>query len=205
MLLCISDFHNIQPFKKLDKVIDDTIEAVFFTGDLSNWQETANYFIEYFKKKKLELYCIAGNNDPSSVRTIMTCDVEKHEKKFKHWRVAGIGGGLPSPYYSTYEKTDAQIKTQLEKIKIDENTILLSHVPPYGVLDMVSGKLHIGSHSLHQAIIEHKPFAVFCGHVHEQEGYEKLGSTHIFKIPAVTNSKVMKVDLQTLKFEIIKL
>ena len=68
--------------------------------------------------------------------------------------------------------------------------ILLTHIPPYGVLDRVDsasvppswvGK-HAGSKSILEYIRRQQPHYVFCGHIHESEGFEKVGHTQVYNL-----------------------
>jgi len=68
--------------------------------------------------------------------------------------------------------------------------ILLTHLPPYGVLDRVeSGSVPpawVGRHAGSKAVLEYvqkqQPRYVFCGHIHESEGFEKLGRTEVYNL-----------------------
>jgi len=68
--------------------------------------------------------------------------------------------------------------------------ILLTHVPPYGVLDRVESKIippsWVGRHAGSRAILEYiqskQPEYVFCGHIHESEGYERVGRTQVYNL-----------------------
>jgi Icc-related predicted phosphoesterase len=68
--------------------------------------------------------------------------------------------------------------------------ILVTHVPPYGVLDTVNSNIarpewagrHAGSKAILQYIKQYQPRYVFCGHIHEAEGTEKLGQTSIYNL-----------------------
>jgi len=69
--------------------------------------------------------------------------------------------------------------------KVEEVDIILSHLPPYGVLDMSELNEYlkleagpIGSKILRKFIIEKKPKLVVCGHLHIP-GKERLGKTLI--------------------------
>jgi Icc-related predicted phosphoesterase len=81
------------------------------------------------------------------------------------------------------QKTTLQAQHVLEGF--GEIDVLLCHQPPYGVLDKVSwsdapkhwqGK-HAGSKTILQYIKKHKPKYVFCGHIHESAGTQKVGNT----------------------------
>jgi len=68
--------------------------------------------------------------------------------------------------------------------------ILLTHIPPYGVLDRVdSASIHpswVGRHAGSKTILEYirrrQPRYVFCGHIHESEGFEKVGRTEVYNL-----------------------
>ena len=68
--------------------------------------------------------------------------------------------------------------------------ILVTHVPPYGVLDTVNSNIarpewagrHAGSKAILQYIRHYQPGYVFCGHIHEAEGMEKIGQTSIYNL-----------------------
>jgi Icc-related predicted phosphoesterase len=68
--------------------------------------------------------------------------------------------------------------------------ILVTHVPPYGILDTVNSRLarpewagrHAGSKAILQYIRRYQPQYVFCGHLHEAEGTENVGQTQIYNL-----------------------
>jgi Icc-related predicted phosphoesterase len=68
--------------------------------------------------------------------------------------------------------------------------ILVTHVPPYGVLDRVDSKTippsWVGRHAGSRAILEYtqrqQPDYVLCGHIHEAEGYERVGKSQVYNL-----------------------
>ena len=68
--------------------------------------------------------------------------------------------------------------------------ILLTHIPPYGVLDRVDSATippawigrHAGSKTVLEYIRKQQPRYVFCGHIHESEGFERLGQTEVYNL-----------------------
>jgi Icc-related predicted phosphoesterase len=68
--------------------------------------------------------------------------------------------------------------------------ILVTHVPPYGILDTVNSNIarkewagrHAGSKAILQNIKHYQPRYVFCGHIHEAEGMEKIGQTSVYNL-----------------------
>jgi Icc-related predicted phosphoesterase len=70
--------------------------------------------------------------------------------------------------------------------------ILVTHVPPYGVLDRVESKTippswvgrHAGSGTILEYIQRQQPAYVFCGHIHESEGFEKIARSQVYNLGA---------------------
>ncbi len=55
--------------------------------------------------------------------------------------------------------------------------VLVVHEPPYGTLDVVSSRKHIGSQHVLQLMQQLCPRVLLCGHVHESPGIERSGGT----------------------------
>jgi len=70
--------------------------------------------------------------------------------------------------------------------------ILVTHVPPYGIMDRVNSKItplswigrNAGSKTILEYIKQKRPGYVFCGHIHEGEGIVKWGETEIYNLGA---------------------
>ncbi len=61
---------------------------------------------------------------------------------------------------------------------IPEGTdILITHGPPYGILDKTFDKLSVGCQDLLDAVIKIKPKYHIFGHIHESNGHIKLNET----------------------------
>jgi Icc-related predicted phosphoesterase len=74
--------------------------------------------------------------------------------------------------------------------RLGQVDILVTHVPPYGILDTVNSNIarpewsgrHAGSKAILQYIRRYQPRYVFCGHIHEAEGVAKIGQTSIYNL-----------------------
>ena len=60
---------------------------------------------------------------------------------------------------------------------IDEKTILVTHVPPFGTVDKIFIGMHGGSKELRELVDKFKPRLVLSGHIHEDPGYKKINNT----------------------------
>ena len=98
-------------------------------------------------------------------------------KSVKFW-------GLSNSYFT---KKDVNENFQQRLAKIPSNIdILITHRPPYGILD--KSYKHLGSTYLLQAVMKIAPRYHLFGHVHEAYGIEKLNET-TFVNASVVNEK----------------
>jgi Icc-related predicted phosphoesterase len=58
-----------------------------------------------------------------------------------------------------------------------EGMILMVHVPPFGINDMIPSGLNVGSTSVLKIVEEFRPILVLSGHIHEDYGVEHLNGT----------------------------
>lgn len=70
--------------------------------------------------------------------------------------------------------------------KIPQDTdILITHGPPYGILDKILNGLHVGCEDLVQKIIAIKPKFHIFGHIHEAHGLTKQDDTTYINVSSV--------------------
>lgn len=140
---------------------------------------TKNYFAKLAKLSKSGIMAIAGNDDQPFVKfAIKGQNVYNiHEKPKIISKLAFIGqeGATKGPGYLVYP--EYKVKTHLDQMlnKVsDRYVILVSHAPPYHILDVGVrfGKSRIGSTALREFIEEHNKRIrlVICGHSHINGG-----------------------------------
>jgi len=78
-------------------------------------------------------------------------------------------------------------------LKENSNSILITHNPPYGILDKAYDGNHVGSKIILKAIKKHKPKLVLCGHIHEAKGKAKIGKTIIYNLGSHGDYKVLNI------------
>ncbi|MEK6844595.1 MAG: metallophosphoesterase [Nanoarchaeota archaeon] len=121
-------------------------------------------------------------------------------RNFKGVKIGGLEYFVDDIWVETfkpnrYEEKLKRSNKQTEKAKRILNwfgklDVLVCHQPPYGVLDKVTNKvapknwqgLHAGSNVILDYIKRQQPKYVFCGHIHEGEGYRKIGKTEIYNL-----------------------
>ncbi|MBI2079443.1 metallophosphoesterase family protein [Candidatus Micrarchaeota archaeon] len=187
-LLVLSDLHDEQIFLDYfrNHYSKSSFDAVFICGDITNGSYSyAKDVISLFPKT----YFIPGNNEPKLIVERLSKEggwTHGISTKLEEFNVVGFGFSNPTPFNTVGELEEDDIYLQISKLPINEKTLFLCHAPPYGYFDKVKGKC-VGSTAILKIIKEKKPFAVFCGHVHEYSGVEKIDSTYLVKIPAAVN------------------
>jgi Icc-related predicted phosphoesterase len=72
------------------------------------------------------------------------------------------------------KRNSKEIRSIWEKIPINTD-ILITHGPPYGILDLSVGKDHAGCQALYERVRVIKPKLHVFGHIHEAYGKQQGG------------------------------
>lgn len=57
---------------------------------------------------------------------------------------------------------------------VDNKTILVTYIPPFGIQDKTFIGMHLGSKVIRRIVEVKKPMLVLSGHIHENPGYSKF-------------------------------
>jgi uncharacterized protein len=195
-MLVLADIHGEETvLEKLQAYKKDTHDCVLVAGDTTN---NSTSFMADIIEAFQGAYIIPGNNESANVHEIMQkAKHYAHEKRFElkdGYNLVGFGFSNPTPFHTPGELKDEEIYKKLAAMKIDGKTILLLHAPPYGLLDEIKGN-HVGSQAIRKIIEEKQPYLVFCGHLHEVIGVERLGKTLIVNVPAAESGKCCTAEI----------
>lgn len=167
---------------------------ILFAGDLTNVGnlEDVVRFAELLSKVDCEeKYVIAGNHDfcfDNSLRNIAKEILTNKGITYIDNEIITTKSGLTifgspnCPYlhnwaFYTTGKQFFNLYSNVEYVDI-----LLTHCPPLGILDEVNNQGYpenVGERQITNYINRHHPKLVVCGHIHEQNGIIKKGSTTI--------------------------
>lgn len=170
-ILAVADIHGSQfrlnlVLKNIEKYNPD---IVVVCGDITQFGpgEVAKNFLNQIP---IETLAVTGNIDSLDVK-----DSIDNSKALLVEKKRVIKNGLP---FFGINKLDLSLFNIIEKEKlVDEKTIIISHMPPYGSQDKVFIGLHGGSKELREIVDKYHPRLVLCGHIHEDPGYTKLKNT----------------------------
>ena len=170
-ILAVADIHGSQyrlnlVLKNIDRYSPDLI---VICGDITQFGpgELAKTLLDQIP---VETLTVTGNIDSDDVKNGIedskAINIEMKKIVKKGIPFVGISG----------TKTD-EFKFLEDKKMIDNKTVIVSHVPPYGLQDKIFIGLHGGSKELRKIIDSYHPRLVLCGHIHEDPGYtENNGS-----------------------------
>ncbi len=150
--------------------------------------ETQKFSFMDLKLKEFESFVLVGGASSTSPQ-------RRDGKKGENIRVLKKNWNIRQKLY------DKNFKKALEiKKKTGKKIVFLTHNCPYNTkLDKVKkgpvkGK-HYGSYQERLAIRKYKPDLVFCGHMHENFGKDKIGKSVIYNVGSAMDGKflVMKI------------
>lgn len=192
-IFVISDFHgNTQAFKNVAAIITKPkADLIIICGDITNFGtvEQAKMLMSKLTSPQRPIFFVPGNCDPPSLTetTIPNAyNLHGNCKTFKNLSFIGVGGSPIGPLHTPFETTEKGILNVLNEgysrcpATPQNKLVIVSHTPPHNTkLDLAFIGEHIGSTGIRQFIEEKKPAAVFCGHVHEGRGIDRIGETII--------------------------
>jgi len=171
-LIVGSDFHGNEAMVErfIARAEEEHAEIALICGDITNFGtlREATHLLSLFTRISIPVLFVPGNCDPPS---LLGVDLEG---------VRSLHGKTVS--YGEVSIDEEQIMVELnraaEGLVDDRRFILLSHAPPRDTrLDRTRFYLHVGSVSVRRFIEDKEPFVVFCGHIHEAKGKDRIKNT----------------------------
>jgi len=184
-----SDFHgSIKAFREAASRAEDAqANVVVVCGDITHFGsvQEARTLLSPLVNLRLPVLFVPGNCDPPS---LVGVDMEGVRcihglcETYGDLMFLGVGGGLISSFRTSFEMMEEEIMDVLTRgfrqASSGRRLILVSHHPPKDTkIDRLYSGKHIGSLSVRRFIEEKKPSIVFCGHVHEARGTDRIGET----------------------------
>ena len=191
-ICCISDTHEKHERLKMP----DGIDILLYAGDFTNWntskESVVNSFLNWFKNQKAKYkYLVCGNHDlyfnslKKPQKDAIIDDLKKNnilylENNFGDFPELNLNiYGFPQTlkrnlFYlgDAFEVSGAKMN-EICNINFDKKIdILITHCPPYQILDYTYKNKNIGSLTLlEDLILRVKPKIHIFGHNHDESGY----------------------------------
>lgn len=197
-IMALADLHEEDAILDRLRNIEEnrSFDYLIIAGDIA--EQSINY-VEELSGIVNQAFYIPGNNENKEMIKIM----EKkgflvHEKRIEikeGYNIVGFGYSNITPFNTPGELSEEEIYKKASKMNIDEKTILITHVPPKGILDSVKN-INIGSESIAKIVKEKKPKINIFGHVHGIGGKQIFEKTLCVKIPSAYEMKCMYMEIK---------
>jgi len=206
-LLVVSDFHGSieAAHKTAAKARKTETDAIIVCGDITHFGsvEDAEKILAPLTALGLPVLFVAGNCDPSHLADAQIKGaMNLHEQCHRLDTVSfmGLGASPSSRFYSWFEMSETKILNALmqtaDRCSEGRSLVVVSHTPPKGTkVDRAFSAIHAGSISLRTFIEIRKPSIVFCGHIHEAKGIDRIGDTIIVNPGPVKHGNCAISDL----------
>ncbi len=185
-LLLFSDLHADRAMTSHLVEQAQAADILVGAGDLANVRRHLDVSINLLRQVNRPTILVAGNSETTE-ELISACQdwpsahvLHGSSVTIANLTFYGIGGAIPvTPFGAwSYDLTEEQATKLL--INCPAGCILVSHAPPYGVLDVDSRGKHLGSTAIRDAVIRVQPQLVVCGHIHSGGGQmDRIDSTPV--------------------------
>lgn len=111
---------------------------------------------------------------------------------------------IGTPYEISEGEIAERLRLAASGCRRVERRVLVTHVPPRGVLDRTHSGVHAGSESVREFVLREQPELLISGHIHEAAGQERLGSTLVVNCGAAMRGHyaVIELDEQGVRAEL---
>lgn len=185
-LLLFSDLHRNTDAARSLVARSTGVDLAIGAGDFGNLRCHIRDCIEILRELTCPVVLVAGNNE-STDQLAKACAgwssaYVLHGTAVNVAGVAlfGLGGGIPTTLFGpwSYDFTEDSAEALLAPCTACD--VLVTHSPPWGLVDVSSRGDHLGSRAVRQAVERLQPRLVVCGHIHGSAGQQtRLGSTTI--------------------------
>ncbi|NOX71952.1 MAG: hypothetical protein GXO64_04635 [Candidatus Micrarchaeota archaeon] len=183
-ILCASDIHHNEKIaEKIFEVIEkEKIDVFVSAGDF-----VSDHFAkDMLDRMKVRSFVVHGNWDTNiktdnKLVTILKNEVIEYLGYFFF--------GIDDRFALDEEIFDIISGKPLEK------TIMISHSPPYGILDATWGGLNVGFPIYREFLENNEGIIHVCGHIHESSGYILYKNNIIINAACIYSKKGYIIDL----------
>ncbi len=183
-IFAVTDLHgNAEKAEEFSRIIgEEKPDVVLIGGDITNFgtPSRAAYMLSFFTMEEGAVFFVPGNCDPKELLGVEELEDARnvHGRMLSHdgYEILGLGGSNPTPFSTFTELSEVEIEGILRDLKPASNTIILSHLPPYGTkMDRTFWGHHVGSRALRDFVERSEPRLVVVGHIHEGRGRDRIG------------------------------
>lgn len=171
--------------KIVDKLCSYNLPVLVLKGNMYSKTSEARLFVRNLHSKYKNLYYKKTGKIKIKGQNFVFFDMIYEPHSHKQYFLKN---------YTQKVKSNINREKKLNRmLKELDNPILITHAPPYKILDKTLTNSHIGSKILLSAITTNPPKMVLCGHVHEGKGSKKTLGTTIHNLGFMGDYKILKI------------
>ena len=182
-ILFSSDLHgHIGAYKRFSELLsEEQFDLGILGGDLMSYsqdkEETERTIKEILHRARTRILFIMGNDDGildydwDDTELLNNCNM----KRLPIGNHTFLGYQYTNPFVGgPFEKTEQLQREDLPILKglIESSTVLVSHGPAFGTLDVTFSGDHVGSRALRTLVEESNPLFHLFGHIHHSAGIQ---------------------------------
>lgn len=167
----------------------ETADLIVLSGDLTNChgKTETKKVLDAIKKYNKHLLAQYGNMDIQEADSYLSeesINLHGNGYIFGDVGIFGCGASSLTPFHTPSEISEADIERLLtngyNKVKDAKWKIMVCHTPPKDTAtDIIRSGMHVGSQTVRDFILKHKPHVCITGHIHESRDKDKAGDTII--------------------------
>lgn len=185
-LLLFSDVHCNEAICRMLVEKSMSVDIVVGAGDIGLVREGLQQTIDFLRAIRKPTVLVPGNSesfdelrdacrDWPQANVLHGSSVDLGGNTF-----FGVGGGIPITPFGSWSWDFSEEEAENLLADCPRFSVLVSHSPPKGVVDVSSTGQSFGSRAIRAAILNKSPILCVCGHIHESAGKKEiLGSTPV--------------------------
>ncbi len=184
-LLCTSDFHDEESLADavLDIIEKKDIDVFIGAGDFHSELFTSRFL----KRIKIRGFVVSGNWDYVTFTNEHISAIDWGVEEYKGYHFFCVGNHFPIDFARVGKKMTEDIDP--------DKLVFITHYPPYGILDRLWDGRSVGYREFLEFLTEKQPKLHVFGHIHEDAGYKRMGSTICVNCALASSRKAYIVDL----------
>ena len=175
---------------------------LFACGSENAQREQGRRIISVLKRTTVPCFYLMGNDDHVALDYEDEHIKPLHGNRLPCGKHSIVGYQYSPPFVGTvFVRPESEIEKDLRGLEplLDELTVLVTHAPAYGTLDVSFAGEHVGSVSL-GALLERRPvLAHIHGHIHESFGRD---GNH-FNVAAAGQLRAILIELPSLDHQVL--
>ncbi len=208
-ILVMADLHGraetLSPFRGIE------VDLVAFCGDLHNLEpaDRAWPVAEALADLGPPVLIVPGNMDPKEIvpdlwKRAGLDMIHRRSRRIGDFGFIGLGGMVlreerrlldPKRYFNSEEDVYGSLARLYGEISGAGKKVVLTHQPPRDSRDRIYSGQRTGSVGFRRFVEDFQPDLLLCGHIHEDRGEAKIGSTVVLNVGEMRRGYAVIVDL----------